>query len=218
MVGNAVLKSTMGFSDGEAAAIANCESILAAIRNDSVHLALWDRPRPARLKPVDDLSWDPIDDIDRSMDVADCGQLIPGALIEAGYPARIGQLLGEETLGLTRIFAEIMACDRIRLRLEIVETDACRKFHADMVTARLLMTVSGPATQWIYADEPDNIFDMKTGAVGVFKGRLSAEVPHILHRSPPIATAGATRLLLVINPVEPDDIASTSTGSRQTSP
>lgn len=204
MVGNAVLKSTMIFPDREAAAVANCESILTTIRSDSVHLALWDRPRPARLMPVDDLPWDQIDDIDQSMDIADCGQLIPGALIEAGYPAQIGQLLSEEMAGLTRIFAEIMACDRIRLRLEIVETDACRKFHADMVTARLLMTVSGPATQWIYADEPENIFDMKTGAVGVFKGRLAAEVPHILHRSPPISTAGATRLLLVINPVEPD--------------
>jgi hypothetical protein len=42
---------------------------------------------------------------------------------------------------------------------------------------------------------------MAIGEVGIFKGRLWAEEPSILHRSPPIAASGERRLLLVLDPL-----------------
>jgi hypothetical protein len=84
----------------------------------------------------------------------------------------------------------------------VIETDACRKFHADQVTVRLLMPLVGPGTQWVHANAEPQVpeGELRIGDVGLFKGRVWAEEPVILHRSPPIAAMGITRLLLVIDP------------------
>lgn len=177
------------------------ESILSTITDRDVHLALWDRTRPATLAWLDHLPWDEIDDIDQVVEKAAAPSAIAQALEDAGYPAGADrQALHGEIVDRAGFFARIMGCERLRWRLEVVETDACRRFHADMVTARLLVSLSGPTTQWIHADAPDNIRAMRLGAVGLFKGRLLTEYPRILHRSPPIAGTEQTRLLLVINP------------------
>ena len=183
------------------------EDVLARITEPDVHLAMWDRLRPAELAWIDDLSWDEIDDIDRMIDAAAVSPCIASTLEDAGYPTGVeGEALHGEIASLVRRFAEIMGCDRMRWRLEVVETDACRKFHADMVSARLLMSLSGSTTQWVHVDMPDDVRDMRLGAAGLFKGRLWAENPRILHRSPPIAGTGRTRLLLVINPAAVADV------------
>ena len=97
---------------------------------------------------------------------------------------------------------------RIELRLEVVRTDSCRKFHADYVSARLITTYVGAGTDWLddaeaahlaASGEPRRINRMAAFDVGLFKGKLATERPAI-HRSPPIAGTGAKRLLLVLNP------------------
>ena len=40
-----------------------------------------------------------------------------------------------------------MGARYLRLRLDVISTNACRKFHRDAVTARLLCTYRGSATQ-----------------------------------------------------------------------
>ncbi len=92
----------------------------------------------------------------------------------------------------------------MKLRLEVVETDACRRFHADFVTYRLLTTYCGAATQWVRSTQPETIETLRAGDVAIFNGRVLLEEPTILHRSPPIAGTGETRLLLVIDPVIAD--------------
>ena len=42
-----------------------------------------------------------------------------------------------------------MQLARFELRLEVVRTDSCRKFHADYVTARLITTYAGEGTDWL---------------------------------------------------------------------
>jgi hypothetical protein len=85
----------------------------------------------------------------------------------------------------------------------VVETDACSKFHADFVTLRTITTYRGPGTQWQRADDPGDqtINEMRSGAVGLFKGRLLQPEPSVLHRSPPIADSGESRLVLVIDSI-----------------
>ncbi|UBS33786.1 DUF1826 domain-containing protein [Altererythrobacter sp. N1] len=187
-----------------AAAIGNDEAILDRIMIPGTHLALWRRTRPARLGWVDEIAWNAINDLDFPAPIAALETEIAEGLTEAGYPQddEVGTLR-EEISALARRFAALMGCDWIRLRLEVVETDACRKFHADVVTARLLTTLSGPATQWVEAAVPDRIHQLATGDVAIFKGRLLAEEPAILHRSPPIAGTGDKRLLLAIDPYDP---------------
>jgi hypothetical protein len=119
-----------------------------------------------------------------------------------------GALVSDIAL-LARYFCEALRLDRFEVRLEIVTTDSCRKFHADYVSARLITTYVGPGTEWLDgADarrvaegaQPRQINRLDTGDVGIFKGKLATLSPAI-HRSPPIAGTGEQRLLLVLNPV-----------------
>ena len=94
------------------------------------------------------------------------------------------------------------------MRLAIVTTDSCRKFHADYVKARLITTYVGTGTQWIEgADvarvakgaEPSRINTLNACDVGLFKGKMWTQSPAI-HRSPPIEDSGERRLTLVLDP------------------
>lgn len=108
---------------------------------------------------------------------------------------------GYETLGMDALasdiarfatqFAQAMDTDRVAIRLEIVETDACRRFHADDVTARLICAYVGPGTQRLDAagtvaltadadPETLTIRDLGMGDVAIFQGRRWApDIPAI---------------------------------------
>lgn len=183
-------------------------TVLRRIREPAVHLTLWRRQRLARLDWIDALAWDDIDDIAALLAEPDYAADIARLLADAGYPrdGRNAALAGELAM-LARIFADIVGTRSLRLRLEVIETDACRKFHTDYVPARLLMTLAGPGTQWVASEggaadgavDPP-IHQLASGEVAIFKGRSWTDTPAILHRSPPIAGTGETRLLLVIDP------------------
>ncbi len=189
---------------GSALAIERCDpTVLETAAQPSVHLTVWHRRLPDALGWLGSLDWSAIDDCQRTSRVDVLAVTIADALAAAGYPygAR-GTALCDEIVGLARHFAGALKLDAVTVRLEVIETDACRKFHADYVTARLLCTLVGQGTQWRYgpdmADTP--IRQLRTGDVAIFKGRLATDAPAILHRSPPILDSGETRLLLAIDP------------------
>jgi Protein of unknown function (DUF1826) len=179
---------------------------LADILDPAVQLAIWQRPRPAALAWVDALDWDEIDDIDAPIDGPEFEHDVAQRIAAAGYPAPSRDALIADIAALAGRFARLMQQARLRLRLEVIETDACRKFHMDHVTARLLMPLFGPGTQWIEApfDEETPIRQLALGDVALFKGRQWVEEPAILHRSPPVAATGEARLLLAIDPFDGD--------------
>lgn len=107
---------------------------------------------------------------------------------------------------LAKRFAEIMQVPYLRLRLDVIDTNACRKFHIDAIHARLICTYRGTGTQYGNAPrgaEPKRVFTATTGAPMIMRGTLWPEKPsaHMLHRSPPIAGTGETRLVLVLDPI-----------------
>ena len=95
------------------------------------------------------------------------------------------------------------------VRLDVVDTDACRRFHADYVPLRLLCTYVGPGTQWHRCDRADRVEQLAAGEVAIFKGRDALDPPVLLHRSPPISRTGERRLLLVLDRVRirPDHVS-----------
>ncbi|MEM9470995.1 MAG: DUF1826 domain-containing protein [Pseudomonadota bacterium] len=115
-------------------------------------------------------------------------------------------LLIEDIAALSQIFADLMKTQYLRLRLDVVTSNACRKFHIDAITARLVCTYRGTGTQYgISTDgaEPRRVFTVSTGAPILLRGTLWPEGPKsgLLHRSPPIEGTGETRLVLVLDPV-----------------
>lgn len=115
--------------------------------------------------------------------------------------------LADDIAALADIFAGLMQARWLRLRLDVVTTNACRKFHIDAVTARLVCTYRGTGTQYgISTDkaEPRRICTVPTGAPIVLRGTRWPERPRsgLLHRSPPIEGTGETRTVLVLDPVD----------------
>ncbi|WP_084580001.1 DUF1826 domain-containing protein [Sphingomonas azotifigens] len=178
-------------------------SVLEAVARPEVHLAIWNRRLPIALAWLPQLDWRKIDDLDFATTLAMLEADVAEGLAEAGYPAgaRADALAGE-IVGHARRFGAIQKIDALAIRLEVIETDACRKFHADHVIARLLTTLVGSGTQWVHVEAgPDTpIRQMRTADVAIFKGRLATDALAILHRSPPIGDTGETRLLLAIDP------------------
>lgn len=113
----------------------------------------------------------------------------------------------EDVAALADIFAGLMQAPYLRLRFDVITTNACRKFHIDAVTARLVCTYRGTGTQYGVAadgDVPREIFTVPAGAPILLRGTLWPEHPKsgLLHRSPPIEGTGETRLVFVLDPLD----------------
>ena len=99
-----------------------------------------------------------------------------------------------------------MQAPYLRLRLTAVDSNACRKFHIDAISGRLVCTYRGTGTQYgISRNErdPSRIFTVSTGDPILLRGTLWPEKPAsgLLHRSPPIEGSGETRLVLVLDAI-----------------
>lgn len=125
-------------------------------------------------------------------------------------------MLLDDISALAAIFSHTLETPYLRLRLDVVTTNACRKFHVDAVTARLVCTYRGTGTQYgVSTDgtDPDQIVTVPTGAPILLRGTAWPETPlsGLLHRSPPIEGSGETRLLLVLDPVSDPNVSTAST-------
>ncbi|QFT95118.1 hypothetical protein FIU86_19870 [Roseovarius sp. THAF9] len=129
---------------------------------------------------------------------------------EAGLPdAPERRILIDDIAVLATTLGKITRAKWLRLRLDVVTTNACRRFHIDRVTARLVCTYRGTGTQYGVArdDAPKVVHTVPTGSPFVMRGTLwpAQPDPHLLHRSPPIEGTGETRLMLALDPVTDPD-------------
>lgn len=107
---------------------------------------------------------------------------------------------------LSTLFSVLTRSETVRLRLDGIAGDACRKFHTDAVGFRLLVTYAGPGTQWVLGDPEAaaRIEQVPRCAVALFRGRRRPG-GYALHRSPPLShmpEALRWRLVLCIDEAE----------------
>ncbi|WP_417599580.1 DUF1826 domain-containing protein [Pararhodobacter oceanensis] len=186
---------------------------LSLIRRADCAGAIWERqPLPSFNRWIDDLAPDHLPKARMILPVvrvSEALQEITGACGTPKGPAR--DLLVDDISALAAIFAEIMRVDYLRLRLDVVRGNACRKFHIDAVTARLVCTYRGTGTQYGIANEgrdPDRISTVPRGSPIMLRGTRWPVTPelNLRHRSPPIEGSGETRLVLVLDPIiDPDE-------------
>lgn len=130
--------------------------------------------------------------------VNEIAAVIDGAFVAATQP------LLEDVLELARLYRMVSGHHALRVRLERVTTDSCRKFHVDCVDLRLLCAYHGPGVQWT-RDGGAHIDEAATGTVVLLKGKHAPgwrEEGAILHRSPPLSSrpeGERTRLLLTVD-------------------
>lgn len=119
--------------------------------------------------------------------------------------------LVDDIAALAEVFARQMRARWLRLRLDVITTNACRRFHIDALTARLVCTYRGTGTQYSVSTDgadPSRIFTVATGSPILLRGTLWPGHPPsgLVHRSPPIEGTGETRAVLVLDPVDdPED-------------
>ncbi|MCG7522489.1 DUF1826 domain-containing protein [Ruegeria sp. Ofav3-42] len=193
--------------------VAETPEDLSAIHHPGCAATIWRR--------------DPLPSFQSWIDALDPAQLPKGRLILRPDAARdvVAELcetsgtpdgeerdrLVDDIAALSDLFAGLMQSKWLRLRLDVIATNACRRFHIDAVTSRLVCTYRGTGTQYgISTDgaEPNRVFTVPTGAPILLRGTLWPEAPKsgLLHRSPPIEGSGETRLVLVLDPVlDPDN-------------
>lgn len=171
----------------------NSADALDGIGLPDVALALWTRRAPVDINSVDLAMVDNV-----SFHASGSAPIAP--LRKAGYPMDVAAALADDIALLTVLQRRLTGVAAIKVRLDLIETDACRRFHADYVTLRMLCTYYGAGTQWCRTADAGTVHQLATGNVGVFKGRIAMEEPTILHRSPPLRVTGGQRLLLVLDP------------------
>lgn len=159
----------------------------AAIHDRGCGLVIAPRSVPVSIEMCEDLVREPEGTFRVSGARSAVAALLAG--FDGGIVADIAWLAGR--------FAALMAVDAVRVRLEVVTSNACWKWHLDYADVRLVTTYAGPGTQY---RDGEIEREVPAGAIGLFKGNLygpgHATVPH---RSPPIAGTGARRLVLVID-------------------
>lgn len=120
------------------------------------------------------------------------------------------EALVDDIAALATVFAGLMDASFVKLRLDVVTANTCPKFHIDAITARLICTYRGTGTQYgasTNGEVPKTVFTVPTSSPMVLRGSVWPQSPAkgVVHRSPPIAGTGETRLVLVLDPAENPD-------------
>jgi hypothetical protein len=126
---------------------------------------------------------------------------------------------------LVSLYAELLDCHQVGIRLEVLTQAMCPKFHIDRTGIRLLCTYLGPGTEWLdtafchskaltatYADtdtfhqdlilHPQGIRQAPEQALLLLKGNMwqGNQQAGIVHRSP-LVTGAASRVLLALDAI-----------------
>lgn len=192
---------------------------LSAILQPGNNLAVWARePDSAIVAEVTILPLDAFPDCRAQV----TGETTRSAVMELlrargldplAFPAWLADMAD-----LTRRFRALTGGWPVRLRLESLAADGCRRFHVDRTRLRLLCTYLGPGTEWLDNAQVDRLA-LETGRpneailrhgepnrlrpfwVGVMKGDQfpGNQGNGLVHRSPPIAGTGETRILFCLD-------------------
>jgi len=186
--------------------------VLTEVLQDGVNLAVWRRRLPVQLLDfaarVISLG-QPLAD-QRVIDVDEQHMpVLPDLLREAadlhGYESFVA-----DVTWLVAAYTCLVGARRVGLRLRVLGSPMCPRFHVDNVPLRLLTTYVGPGSEWLreqasagselYTARPavDNIQHLQTGDVAVLKGEKwqGNEGAGLVHRSP---SSQQGRLLLSLD-------------------
>ena len=191
---------------------------LTGILDDGVNLALWQRQLPAHIADFGRLLLSLNEPLAESLSLEmPCEEAEPNL---HGLASGFSDLEGYEGFiadvsWLVSAFACLLGAQRIGLRLRVLDTAMCPRFHVDHVPVRLITTYAGIGSQWLKEGaidrrqlgkpeaEPqdDSLIQQNTsGEVALLKGEKwhGNEGFGLIHRSPQPAP-GERRLILTLD-------------------
>lgn len=107
--------------------------------------------------------------------------------------------LAADIAAVARSFLAQFDATEASLRVEVVATASCPKFHCDNIHARVVTTYHGPGTEYVFVAKPAHVRQAPTGALMFLKGhKHPTHADAVLHRSP-MVPAGEKRLCVVLD-------------------
>jgi hypothetical protein len=181
---------------------------LSILRHQAKAAVIWNRePLDSFQSWIDTLEPDQLPKARVSLRPRDVRTMVRSICSVSGTPSCAeSRRFVDDVAALADLFATIMRTPYLRLRLDVIDSNACRKFHIDRVTARLICTYRGTGTQYgteASGCDPRTVFTVPTGNPIVLRGTLWPEKPDtcLRHRSPPIEGTDETRLVLILDPI-----------------
>lgn len=185
-------------------------NVLAEVYEEHIALAIWQRSlsSPVRRYAGQVVAQAPSLKIALNADLAQLedqlAQLLPV------YPFRNAFI--DDVFLLGDMFSCLFDLQRIGLRLAVLTSAMCPKFHVDRVPCRLLSTFVGSGSQWLSHDQVQRdgthlnghsnatVHSLDCGDVALLKGEAwqGNEGRGLVHRSP-MATQAAPRLVLTLD-------------------
>ncbi|MBV7494762.1 DUF1826 domain-containing protein [Pseudomonas sp. PDM24] len=191
---------------------------LTGILDDGVNLALWQRQLPAHITDFGRLLLSLNEPLAESLSLE-----MPGEDAEPnlhGLASGFSDLEGYEGFiadvsWLVSAFTCLLGAQRIGLRLRVLDTAMCPRFHVDHVPVRLITTYAGIGSQWLKEGAMDRrqlgkpeaepqdeslIQQISSGEVALLKGEKwhGNEGFGLIHRSPQ-PVSGERRLILTLD-------------------
>ncbi|CAM3859370.1 DUF1826 domain-containing protein [Litorimonas haliclonae] len=186
----------------------SCLNSFERIHDENVYGVVWNREIPSKVSSLLEMTeFNHPTSARFFVPISKISERAAQALEVFGLPKCPAQAwLANDIQMLATKLGAILSASKLQVRVELVDTDACKKFHRDNVKARLVCTYKGPGTVYGVARigaEPDQINQADTGHPVLLKGRLwskGAET-YLLHRSPRIESAGLSRIVVVMDEV-----------------
>ena len=193
--------------------------VLRQVVNPTVNLCLWQRPaQPAVIRELSSLQASDLPDVRCPTSLDSFDDDVSTLLQQQGLDPLAFTIWRADIRRLADFYFSVSENRDVTLRLVTTEEDDCRRFHVDRTHLRLLCTYRGLGTEWLTNEQVDRLAQ-STGApnediirfgepsqfepfwVGVMKGDAypGNAGQGLVHRSPPIAGSGQTRVLFCLD-------------------
>lgn len=198
-------------------AVGDTPDVLENILTPGVNLSLWQRPPQAAIsQELSVLEAAHFPDQRQLTTLAGFDEDISEVFRDQGLdPAAFEHFRADLKL-LAQYFFQLSGDHSVKFRLVTTDGDNCRRFHVDTRYLRLLCTFRGPGSEWLHNAQvnrealqngaPNEAIIrsgkpsfMETFWVGIMKGEPHREGNGLVHRSPPIAGSGQTRVLFCLD-------------------
>ena len=197
----------------------NQPDVLRRILDPGANLSLWQRPaQPAITQELSTLQAPHLPDVRCWTSPASFDDDLCALLGQQDLDPSAFKNWRTDLGRLADLFFGISEGRDVALRLETTGDDGCRRFHVDRTHLRLLCTYRGPGTEWLTDAQVDRVAQINGAPndgiirfgepsqfepfwVGVMKGdAYPGNAGHgLVHRSPPIAGSGQTRVLFCLD-------------------
>ncbi len=191
--------------------------VLQCITASRVNLSLWQRPPlPAISREVSTLTAAQLPAVRHPTSKHSFTDDITALLRALGHDPLSFRCLLSDLCLLADHFFSVSGQRDVKFRLSATDDDNCGRFHVDTRHLRMICTYQGPGTEWLRNEQVDR-FLLERGApndavirfgdasrfepfwVGIMKGDPDCSGNGLVHRSPPVAGSGQTRVLFCLD-------------------